>query len=129
MVGTVLAKNEKDPGWNIESFILFNFCVTFVHLSLSDLYFSLYLFALIFPLLSCVCRYVHYKAGLLFFVWLQSLFPFWHFGCHKWKQKKNTNNNSHALRQKENPKTKHFHHWCIKMRKEASLYLRICCCF
>lgn len=45
----------------------------------------------------------------------------------KWK--KNTNNNSHALRQKENPKTKHFHHWCINMRKEASLYLRICCCF
>lgn len=33
------------------------------------------------------------------------------------------NNKSHALRQKEYPKTKHFHHWCIKMSKRGFFIL------
>uniref|UniRef100_A0A0E9VEY3 Uncharacterized protein n=1 Tax=Anguilla anguilla TaxID=7936 RepID=A0A0E9VEY3_ANGAN len=45
------------------------------------------------------------------------------------KMKNNNNNNiddnnkSHALKQKEYPKTKHFHHWCIKMSKRGFFIL------
>lgn len=129
-----LTKTRKDPGWNIESFILFNFlCYLCALITVWLLFLTLLvpLFALIFLCSPVFVDMYTTKQVFCSSCSVATVFSvsFWHFCCHKWKWKKNTNNNSHALRQKENPKTKHFHHWCINMRKEASLYLRICCCF
>ena len=133
LVGIALTEAEKILGEILKVLFYLIFCVTFVHLSLSDSYFSLYLFLSSHLFFLCSPVFVDMYTTKQVFCSSCSVATvfssFWHFCCHKWKWKKNTNNNSHALRQKENPKTKHFHHWCINMRKEASLYLRICCCF
>lgn len=121
-------------------FICYLCALTTVWLLLLTLLVPLYSHLVLFP---CICRYgdVYYSlcttkqvfssscsvATVVFQLYVHLDFTL--IVVIDENEKDNNNNNSHALRQKENPKTKHFHHWCIKIRKEASLYLRICCCF
>lgn len=96
-----------------------------MHLSLSDSYFSLYLFLSSHLFFLCSPVFVDMYTTKQVFCSSCSVATVFIFilTCLLSEMKKNTNNNSHALRQKENPKTKHFSPLVHKYEKRGFFIL------